>query len=121
MRIRFATLGGQLAHKPRISSEEAIAIWDELFEVARELGPNPRVVLNYSALAYRELYDLDEARSRSEQVVELSGGMSFGMPMQFARSDLLFTQLLAGDVGARRQFGRRCGKAPLMPPAGQRG
>ncbi len=79
--------------------EEAIAIWDELFEVARELGPNPRVVLNYSALAYRELYDLDEARSRSEQVVELSGGMSFGMPMQFARSDLLFTQLLAGDVG----------------------
>jgi class 3 adenylate cyclase/tetratricopeptide (TPR) repeat protein len=79
--------------------EEAIAIWDELFEVARELGPNPRVVLNYSALAYRELYDLDEARSRSEQVVELSGGMSFGMPMQFARSDLLFTQLLAGDIG----------------------
>jgi class 3 adenylate cyclase/tetratricopeptide (TPR) repeat protein len=79
--------------------EEAIAIWDELFELARELGPNPRVVLNYSALAYRELYDLDEARSRSEQVVELSGGMSFGMPIQFARSDLLFTQLLAGDVG----------------------
>jgi class 3 adenylate cyclase/tetratricopeptide (TPR) repeat protein len=79
--------------------EEAIAIWDELFEVARELGPNPRVVLNYSALAYRELYDLDEARNRSEQVLALSGGMTFGMPMQFARSDLLFTQLLAGDVG----------------------
>jgi tetratricopeptide (TPR) repeat protein len=79
--------------------EEAIAIWDELLELARELGPNPRVVLNYSTLAYRELYDLDEARSRSEQVIELSGGMSFGMPMQFATSDLLFTRLLAGDVG----------------------
>ena len=116
-----------MAHKPRISSEEAIAIWDELFEVARELGPNPRVVLNYSALAYRELYDLDEARSRSEQVVELSGGMSFGMPMQFARSDLLFTQLLAGDVGGaqavwpvrfcifeRRQLGSRCQRGPRV-------
>jgi class 3 adenylate cyclase/tetratricopeptide (TPR) repeat protein len=79
--------------------EEAIAIWDELFEVGRELGANPRVVLNYSALAYRELHDLDEARSRSEQAMELSAGMTFGMPMQFARSDLLFTQLLAGDVG----------------------
>jgi class 3 adenylate cyclase/tetratricopeptide (TPR) repeat protein len=79
--------------------EEAIAIWDELFEVGRELGVNLRVVLNYSALAYRELYDLDEARGRTEQVIELSGGMTFGMPMQFARSDLVFTQLLAGDVG----------------------
>jgi len=79
--------------------EEAIAIWDEFVEVGRELGATTNVVLNYSALAYRELYDLDEARRRSEQVLELSAGMTFGMPMQFARSDLLFTQLLAGDVG----------------------
>jgi len=79
--------------------EEAIAIWDELFEVGRELGANPRVVLNYSALAYRELYDLEEARRRSEEALELGANFTFGMPTQFARSDLLFTQLLAGDVG----------------------
>jgi class 3 adenylate cyclase/tetratricopeptide (TPR) repeat protein len=79
--------------------EEAIAIWDELFEVARQLGQNSQVVLNYSALAYRELHDLDEARRRSEEALELSAGGSFGMPKQFAASDLLFTQLLAGDVG----------------------
>jgi class 3 adenylate cyclase/tetratricopeptide (TPR) repeat protein len=79
--------------------EEAIAIFDELLEIARELGQNPRVLLNYSALAYRELYALDEARSRSEQALELSGGETFGMPLQFAGSDLLFTELLAGDVG----------------------
>ena len=79
--------------------EQAIAIWDELFELARELGQNLRGLLNYSALAYRELYDLNEARSRSEQALELSAGESFGMPLQFAGSDLLFTQLLAGDVG----------------------
>ena len=39
--------------------EQAIAIWDELFELARELGQNLRGLLNYSALAYRELYDLE--------------------------------------------------------------
>ncbi len=49
------------------SHEQAIAIWDEPFEVARELGQNPRVLLNYSALVYRELHDLDEARRRSAQ------------------------------------------------------
>jgi class 3 adenylate cyclase/tetratricopeptide (TPR) repeat protein len=79
--------------------EEAIAIWDDLFELARELGQNPRGLLNYSALAYRELLDLEEARRRSEQALELSVGETFGMPKQFAGSDLLFTALLAGDVG----------------------
>ena len=80
--------------------EEAIAIWDDLFDIARELGQNPRGLLNYSALAYRELYDLTEARARSERALELSEGESFGMPLQFAGSDLLFTDLLAGDIGA---------------------
>jgi tetratricopeptide (TPR) repeat protein len=79
--------------------EEAIAIWDELLELARELGHNPQVVLNYSALAYRELHDLDEARKRSEQALELSAGEAFGMPRQFAGSDLVFTDLLEGDIG----------------------
>jgi class 3 adenylate cyclase/tetratricopeptide (TPR) repeat protein len=79
--------------------EEAIEIWDELFVIGRELGQNPRTVLNYSALAYRELYDLAEARRRTEEALELSEGESFGMPLQFGGSDLIFTHLLAGDVG----------------------
>ena len=79
--------------------EEAIRIWDELFVIARELGRNPRVLLNYSSLAYRELLDLDEARRRSEEALELSAGEAFSMPLRFARSDLLFTNLLAGDLG----------------------
>jgi tetratricopeptide (TPR) repeat protein len=58
------------------------------------------VLLNYSSLAYRELYELDEARSRTERALELSAGLAFGMPLQFAASDLLFTHLLTGDVGA---------------------
>ena len=80
--------------------EEAIAIWDELFELAREFGRSRQVLLNYSSLAYRELYDLREARARSEEALELSQADSFSMPRQFAGSDLLFTDLLAGDVGA---------------------
>jgi class 3 adenylate cyclase/tetratricopeptide (TPR) repeat protein len=80
--------------------EEALAIWDEMLEIAAELDHNPSGVLNYSALAYRELYDLDEARRRSEQVIELTSGMKFGMPRQFAGSDLIQTHLLGGDVGA---------------------
>jgi class 3 adenylate cyclase/tetratricopeptide (TPR) repeat protein len=79
--------------------EEAIEIFDGLFEIARELGQNPQVVLNYSTLIYRELHDLDEARSRSEEALSLSAGDAFGMPRQFAGSDLLFTKILAGDIG----------------------
>jgi class 3 adenylate cyclase/tetratricopeptide (TPR) repeat protein len=80
--------------------EEAIAIWDELLEIAGEHGRSPNVLLNYSSVAYRELYLLDEARRRSEEALELSKSLAFSMPRQFAGSDLLFTLLLMGDVGA---------------------
>jgi tetratricopeptide (TPR) repeat protein len=80
--------------------EEAIAIWDEMLKVAADLGHNPSGVLNYSALAYRELYDLEEAQRRTQEVLELTAGMKFGMPKQFAGSDLIQTHLLAGDIGA---------------------
>jgi class 3 adenylate cyclase/tetratricopeptide (TPR) repeat protein len=80
--------------------EEAIAIWDELLGLAREHGRSPNVLLNYSAIAYRELYLLDEARRRSEEALELSANLDFSMPRQFAGSDLIFTDLLLGDIGA---------------------
>jgi class 3 adenylate cyclase/tetratricopeptide (TPR) repeat protein len=79
--------------------EDAIRIWDELFALVNELGRKPLVLLNYSSLAYREVYDLDEARRRSAEALELSQGESFGMPRRFASSDLLLTDLLAGDIG----------------------
>jgi tetratricopeptide (TPR) repeat protein len=79
--------------------EEAISMWDEFLKVANDLGHNPRVVLNYSTLAYREVHDLDEARRRTEEAIELSATMHFGMPRQFAGCDLVMTDLLAGDVG----------------------
>src|SRR5207244_7083752 len=57
--------------------EDAIVIFDELFKIARELGQPHRVLLNYSALIYRELHDLDEARHRSEEVLSLSPAGGF--------------------------------------------
>jgi class 3 adenylate cyclase/tetratricopeptide (TPR) repeat protein len=79
--------------------EEAIAIWDELFEIARDLGQSPVGLLNYSALVFRDVYDVAEAERRSEEALELTAGAVFGMPLQFAGSDLIQTYLLAGDVG----------------------
>jgi class 3 adenylate cyclase/tetratricopeptide (TPR) repeat protein len=79
--------------------EEAIMISDGLFDIARELGQRREVLLNYSTLVYRELGDLEEARRRSEEALSLSEEMTFGMPRQFAGSDLLITSLLSGDIG----------------------
>jgi class 3 adenylate cyclase/tetratricopeptide (TPR) repeat protein len=79
--------------------EEAITIYDELFDLARDLGQPLRVLLNYSSIVYREVYDLEEALARSAEALEQSAGMQFGMPKQFAGSDLIQTHLLAGDVG----------------------
>jgi class 3 adenylate cyclase/tetratricopeptide (TPR) repeat protein len=79
--------------------EEALRILDESFVISQELGRNPRVLLNYSSLIFRELNDLAEARRRSAEALERSGGMAFSMPRSFARSDLIFTDLLAGDIG----------------------
>src|SRR5207302_6531650 len=59
-----------------------------------------RVLLNYSALAYREVYDLEEARARSAEAFALSEGMAFGMPLQFAGADLVWTDILGQDIGA---------------------
>jgi class 3 adenylate cyclase/tetratricopeptide (TPR) repeat protein len=80
--------------------EEAIRIFDEMLAVAEDLGQNPRTVFNYSSLAYRELGDIAEARRRTEIALELSAALTFGMPKQFAGSDMIFTHLLEGDVGA---------------------
>ena len=101
--------------------EEAIAIWDELFEAARELGRDPQVVLNYSALAYRELNDLDEARRRSEEALSRSAAQTFGMPRQFAGSDLLLQTCWPATSAPPRRRGRRSGKVQRKPRGGRPG
>jgi tetratricopeptide (TPR) repeat protein len=51
-------------------------------------------------MAYRDLYDLAEARRRSEESLEQRGRSSFNMPWMNATMDLLQAELLGGDVGA---------------------
>jgi len=80
--------------------EEAVAIFDAKIALGRELGRPVRVLLNYSTMAYRDLYDLAEARRRSEESLEQRGWSSFNMPWMNASVDLLQTELLGGEVGA---------------------
>jgi len=80
--------------------EEAVGIFDAKIALGRELGRPVRVLLNYSTMAYRDLYDLAEARRRSEESLEQRGWSSFNMPWMNAATDLLQTELLGGEFGA---------------------
>jgi class 3 adenylate cyclase/tetratricopeptide (TPR) repeat protein len=81
--------------------EEAISSFDAVIAFGRELGRPVRVLLNYSTTAYREIYDLDEARRRSEESLAIKGrSTSFHMPWMNALVDMIQTDVLAGEIGA---------------------
>ena len=80
--------------------EEAVARADEMIALGREMGRGVRVLLNYSTLAYRELYDLDEARRRSEEALDGMPRTSFHMPWMNAETDIAHVDLLAREYGA---------------------
>jgi class 3 adenylate cyclase/tetratricopeptide (TPR) repeat protein len=80
--------------------EEALSVFDEKIALGRDLGRPVRVLLNYSTSALMDLYDLDEARRRSEEALEQLGWSSFNMPWQNALVDLVFNDLLAGDIAS---------------------
>lgn len=54
---------------------------------------------NMWANALRELGDLDGARARNEEAIELGQRASFPPPVVQARIDLLYTDLAAGELG----------------------
>ena len=78
--------------------EEAIAVGDRSIETARRLGRKDNVVMNYSTAALREVFALEEARERSETVVDRLGPSWFSMAWLSARTDLIDAQLLMDDV-----------------------
>ena len=80
--------------------EVALEKLDAIMAVARELGAGAYPYLpNYQSVAFRELGDLAAARAANETALEASRDLPFGMPRRFALSDLLQTDLLAGDIG----------------------
>jgi tetratricopeptide (TPR) repeat protein len=101
--------------------EEAIASADAVIAVGRELGRPVRVLLNYSTLTFRELFELDEARSRSEEALSQSSrSSSFHMPWMNAEVDLIQTDLLTGDLGAAGARWRGLWDEVLATPAWER-
>ena len=88
-----------MAHVGLGEHELALERLDAMLEIARELGTTGAYLPNYRSVIFREVFDLEAARSESEAALEASRDLAFGMPRRFARSDLLQTALLEGDVG----------------------
>ena len=79
--------------------EESIVASNDAIELSRKLGRSDNVVMNYSTLALREIFAVDEALSRSETVIGRLGPSSFNMPWLNGRADRLGSLLLKGELG----------------------
>jgi tetratricopeptide (TPR) repeat protein len=79
--------------------EESLVASEDAIALSRKLGRSDNVVMNYSTLALREIFAVDEALARSELVVSRLGPSSFNMPWLNGRADLLGSQLLQGELG----------------------
>jgi class 3 adenylate cyclase/tetratricopeptide (TPR) repeat protein len=80
--------------------EEALAIGDAAIATARTMGRPANVVTNYSTAPLRDIFSLEEARRRSQEVVDRLGPSDFNMPWMNARADLIGAELLQGDLGS---------------------
>jgi tetratricopeptide (TPR) repeat protein len=59
------------------------------------------ILQNYSTLPLRELFDLDEARRRTEDsIAAINPSPGFTMPKAMAMADLVQTALLQGDIAS---------------------
>jgi class 3 adenylate cyclase/tetratricopeptide (TPR) repeat protein len=90
-------------------TEEAIEWLDAIFIRAHDMNPRwGAATLNYSSLAFRDMFMFDEARRRNEQalfIVATRG--AWGMPELEGEIDLMFTDLAVGEYGrAQENFPR---------------
>ena len=96
--LRGAGMGGLiLAGMGRY--EESLAAGEAAIATARRLGRKDNVVLNYSTAPLRDIFSVEEARVRSETVVDRLGPSEFNMPWMNARADLIGAHLLEGALG----------------------
>jgi tetratricopeptide (TPR) repeat protein len=61
------------------------------------------VVTNYSTLPLREIFALDEAQARSDEVADRLGPSDFNMPWINARADVFATRVMRGDLAKAQQ------------------
>ena len=86
--------------------EEAISAAQDAIELALTMGRRVNVVTNYSTLPLREIFAVDEALTRSEEVTERLGPSDFNMPWMNARADVFAARVLRGDLSnARHEWG----------------
>jgi len=79
--------------------EEALAAAELAIDIARTMGRSANVVTNYSTMALRDIFWLDEALERSTIVAERLGPSEFNMPWMNARADVICADLLLGEIG----------------------
>ncbi len=86
--------------------QEAIVAAEYAIELARDMGRPTSVVLNYSTLPLREVFALDDALARSEEVADNLGPSDFNMPWMNARADVFTAMVMRGDYSrADRAWG----------------
>jgi class 3 adenylate cyclase/tetratricopeptide (TPR) repeat protein len=78
--------------------EEALEAGEAAIATARRLGRDDDVVTNYSTMALRDIFWLDEALERSSLVADGLGPSDFNMPWMNARADVISAELLLGEV-----------------------
>jgi tetratricopeptide (TPR) repeat protein len=101
--------------------EAALASFEAVIALGRDLGRPVRVLLNYSTIAFREIYDLTEARRRSEEALTQAGrSPNFHMPWMNALVDLLHCDVLDGEIGAAETRWRELWGEVIATPAWER-
>ncbi len=86
--------------------EDAISAAQDAIELARTMGRKVNVVTNYSTLPLREIFAVDEALTRSEEVEDRLGPSDFNMPWMNARADVFVARVMKGDTSrALRDWG----------------
>jgi class 3 adenylate cyclase/tetratricopeptide (TPR) repeat protein len=105
-RLRSAALKAQILCSLG-QYEDSIRLFDETMRIAVEAGRPTRILRNYSSQPLRELFDVAEARRRSEESLEgPDEAAGFLMPRANARADVMTAALLAGDLETAERFWR---------------
>ncbi|HSZ38316.1 MAG TPA: hypothetical protein VK773_14580 [Acidimicrobiales bacterium] len=77
---------------------EALAAADHAIALGRDMGRPVSVAVNYSTLPLREIFALEDALVRSEEVAENLGPSTFNMPWMNARADVFVARVMRGDL-----------------------
>jgi class 3 adenylate cyclase len=82
--------------------EEALVLFEQVVARGKELEPQPRFTsraLNMWAGALHELFEIDDARAKNEEAIALGERAAFPGSQVSGKIDLLYSDLVLGEVG----------------------